>query len=117
MNMYILIALLILVESGGDPNAIGDHGLAVGVLQIHPCVVADVNRVCKTNYMLNDRLNPILSRKMGSAYLWYWTNRYEKETGLPPTPKIMAAIWHLGPRGWKDPRADAYWQKIKSKMT
>ena len=37
-----LILALCLIESSLDPNAIGDGGEAVGILQIHECVILDV---------------------------------------------------------------------------
>lgn len=37
-----LLAALIAHESGGDPNAVGDGGLAVGLCQMHPNACHDV---------------------------------------------------------------------------
>ena len=48
-------------ESRGDASAIGDSGKAVGVLQIHPIMVREANRIMdlkkedKAHYTYNDR--------------------------------------------------------------
>lgn len=46
-NLITLSLLLAMaqVESAGRPSAIGDGGRARGALQIHRCVVVDVNRL------------------------------------------------------------------------
>lgn len=54
------IEAVIWKESKGDANAIGDSGKAVGVLQIHPIMVREANRILamkdesKTNYYKYD---------------------------------------------------------------
>lgn len=57
-----LINALVKVESKGVRTAIGDKGRAVGILQIHKCVVDDVNRICKTTYTYADRKDAKKSR-------------------------------------------------------
>ena len=69
------ISLLIQLESGGDPSAIGDHGQAVGILQIHPCMVQFVNRRHGTAFTLADRLDPVASRQMCELFLVDLWNR------------------------------------------
>ena len=54
------IEAVIWKESKGDSNAIGDSGKAVGVLQIHPIMVREANRILaladesKANYYVYD---------------------------------------------------------------
>ena len=55
-----LVDAMIHVESRGDSTAIGDGGRAVGVLQIHPIMVREVNRILAKNgsdvrYTYDDR--------------------------------------------------------------
>ena len=64
-----LILALCLIESSLDPNAIGDGGDAVGILQIHECVILDVNRIYGTEYNLNDRYDPMLSKMICRKWL------------------------------------------------
>lgn len=62
-----MIDALIHVESGGHPDAVGDDGQAVGVLQIHPCVIDDL-RVAGYDFTLDDRLDPDRSIAIFNAY-------------------------------------------------
>jgi hypothetical protein len=50
MNWDVLLFALMVVESNGDCSAVGDDGKALGCLQIHACVVEDVNRIYGTSY-------------------------------------------------------------------
>ena len=113
-----LILVLCLVESSLDPNAIGDGGDAVGILQIHECVIQDVNRIYKTDYYLNDRYDPMLSKMICRKYLSHWGKVYTKRTGKEPTAEILAKIWNGGALAYEktNPRVverlDAYWGKV-----
>lgn len=45
----LFVEAVIWRESRGDANAIGDSGKAVGVLQIHPIMVREANRIIAMN--------------------------------------------------------------------
>lgn len=62
-----LIEALIMVESRGQADAVGDDGMAVGILQLWPCVVDDL-QVAGYDYTLDDRLDPEKSRAMFNDY-------------------------------------------------
>lgn len=62
-----MIDALIEVESNGQPDAVGDDGQAVGILQIHPCVIDDL-RVAGYDFTLDDRLDPDRSIAIFNAY-------------------------------------------------
>lgn len=113
--IYALINALIAVESHGDANAIGKSG-EVGILQIRPCVVEDVNRVYHTNYRLDDRRDKAASIKICELYLGYWGTRYEERTHKSATPEVLARIWNGGPNGWKKESTKAYWEKVERKI-
>ena len=56
----LFVEAVIWRESRGDSNAIGDNGKAVGVLQIHPIMVREANRILAMNgkensYTYDDR--------------------------------------------------------------
>lgn len=51
-----LVCALMLIESGGVPTAIGDDGLAIGTLQIHPIMVRERSAVAGTVGVLTNRL-------------------------------------------------------------
>lgn len=103
-----LLDALQTVESNGNANAIGDGGKAVGILQIHPCVVADVNRIHGTRYTLSDRLDPAKSRDIARLYLSHYCKTDSDEAN--------ARTWNGGPRGAKRKATLAYWRKVRAAL-
>lgn len=57
------------IESSGRPNVRGDNGKALGLYQLHQCVITDYNRANKTKYVHKDALNPQISHLIASWYL------------------------------------------------
>ena len=113
-----LILALCLIESSLNPNAIGDGGDAVGILQIHECVIQDVNRIYGTEYNLNDRYDPMLSKMICRKYLKHWGKVYYQRTGKQPTAEVLAKIWNGGALAYEKTnpivvqRLDNYWEKV-----
>ena len=96
------------VESGGKSDAVGDGGKAVGILQIHPIMVEDCNRIVgEKRFTLADRLDPAKSREMFRIY----SDHYAKGN----TEKA-ARNWNGGPNGHKKSATLAYWSKVKAAM-
>ena len=58
MNLAPLIVALIVVESGGDPNAVGDHGKARGILQIHKACWQDGTQELGVDWPYEDVWDP-----------------------------------------------------------
>ena len=117
-----LIPFLCLIESNNDPNAIGDNGKAVGILQIHECVVHDVNKYILANspqsgtYTLEDRLDPKKSKEICSIYLTIWGRYYEETTNIPADIEVLSRIWNGGAKGWSKSSTEKYWDKVESKI-
>ena len=111
-----LINALVKVESNGNSAAVGDGGKAVGVLQIHQGVVDDVNRICKTTYTYADRKDAKKSREMCRKFLTHWGRHYQKKTKNVATDEVLSRIWNGGPRGWKNPATNKYWNKVKKAL-
>jgi len=102
-----LLSAIIQVESGGDPNAIGDGGRAVGILQIHPIMVKDVNRILgHERYTLEDRYSPEKSIEM----FWIYTNHYSPHE----SDEVVARRWNGGPKGDTKPSTVRYWERVRS---
>lgn len=95
-------------DFAANPPA-GDHGRALGVLQIQVSVVRDVNRIYKTHYKHTDALSPKKSIEMARLYLGYWGGQYQKKTGKVPTDEVLARIWNGGPTGWREKATKRYW--------
>lgn len=108
----IVILALCSVESGNNPAAIGDHGRAVGILQVHAECVRDVNRIVGEKwYTLEDRYNPAKSKEMARIYLNYYCSK--ERLGRPATAEDYARTWNGGPR-YNKKTTNGYWHKVKT---
>jgi len=95
-----------LVESSGrtDPPD-GDGGKAVGPLQIHQCVLDDVNEKYGMNFTIDDCREIESAKLIVKLYITMWMDAYKEE--------IAARIFNGGPRGWRKKSTDAHWRKIE----
>lgn len=103
-------AAIAMVESGGDPHCRpGDAGQAVGILQIRPIMLRDVNRIVGENrYSLDDRRNVRKSVEMFVIHsMHYWPNG---------GPEQWARAWNGGPQGPQREATAGYWQKVQRAM-
>lgn len=112
----MLISALMIVESDGRAEAIGDSGRAVGVLQIHPECVQDINRFARTVYTLDDRTNEQKSVEMCWRYLYNYGSQYRRKTGREPTAETLARIWNGGPSGYNKEATRRYWEKVQAEL-
>lgn len=127
MNLLpALISAMIAVESGGDFRAVGDGGRALGILQIHKEVIADVNRIYKTSFRHKDSLNPVLAREICELYLRHYAAPVFAQGATPgklcalselQNAEICARIWNGGPAGWKKEATRGYWEKVRREMS
>ena len=103
-----LIAAIIHVESRGDSMAYNTKEDAVGVLQIRPIMVREVNRLLGYNkYTLNDRWNKSRSIEMFNVI---------KDHTPHPTNEKLARNWNGGPKGYKHNNTLGYWKKVKENL-
>lgn len=99
-TLDFVIEALALVESGNDEKAIGDSGLAVGALQIHPITVREANRILgERRFSYSDRFNADSSKQIAKIILRYWGKQYAETYGIQPTALTYAYIWNGGPKG------------------
>ncbi len=131
----VLISALIAVESGSVDvseyrrdgvsanRIVGDNGKALGCLQIHKEVVADVNRIYKTQFKHEDALNPVLAKEICELYLKHYAGETlrrirpgEFAQGDAGASEICARIWNGGPAGWKKTSTEIYWNKVKKQL-
>ena len=111
-----LIVAMIQVESRGLDSAIGDTHLgepSVGVLQLRPIMVSEVNRILKKQksekrYKLKDRF----SREKSIEMFMVWKNYYHPKGGF----EEIARTWNGGPSGHKIKRTEHYWAKVKLEL-
>lgn len=110
-----LIEALMSIESNYNPNAVGDGGKAVGILQIHPICVDDVNRIYGTSFEYTDRLDINRSYRICYLYLNHWGKHYEQSTNQLISPYILAQIWNGGAKGWSKTSTRPYAVKVVNK--
>ena len=103
-----LISALIIVESSGNDQAIGDQGRAIGCLQIHKAVVLDVNGFTGSHYRHQDMTNRAQARAVCEAYL--------KHYGKGCSTEQLARRWNGGPAGDRKSATEAYWAKVKKHL-
>ncbi len=103
-----LISALIIVESSGNDQAIGDNGRAIGPLQIHRGVVLDVNRITGSHYKHSEMTNRVAARAVCEAYL--------KAYGKGASTEQLARRWNGGPTGDRKSATEAYWAKVKKHL-
>ena len=117
-----LIAAMIIVESGGDPNAVGKNG-ELGILQQKEIFVNDVNRIMelqhrKRRYTYEDRLNPERAKDMADEWLHHYYRIYGLDHDYMPSILDMAGIYNAGYNGyitgaWKSEQVQVYQEKVK----
>jgi soluble lytic murein transglycosylase-like protein len=94
------------VESRRDPNAVGDHGRAIGVYQIHRDYWQDGTRILGTDWPYEDAVDPVKARQVVLAYL----RHYGRDLSLID----MARIHNGGPSGHKRQSTQDYARKIEA---
>jgi|EP01052_Picozoa_sp_SAG31_P034727 hypothetical protein len=111
-----LVNALIYVESRGLDSAIGDTHLdqpSVGVLQIRPIMVREVNRICKRigshqRFTLKDRFD----RNKSVHMFLIWKEFHHKDSDF----ESIARSWNGGPKGPKSSRTLPYWEKVEKQL-
>jgi len=103
-----LIDAIIHVESRGDSTAHNKREDAVGVLQIRPIMLREVNRLLGYDkYTLKDRWSKAKSIEMFEVIREHTTN---------PTDEKLARNWNGGWNGYKKPSTLKYWNKVKEQL-
>ena len=113
-NREELIEAMAFVESGGNPATIGDINLgtpSVGLLQIRPIMVREVNRILRKQgldkrFKNSDRRNGDKSIEMFNI----WADAYHLDSSF----EKMARNWNGGPKGFKKPATSHYWKKVQN---
>ena len=103
-----LVDAIIYVESRGDSMAYNKREDAVGVLQIRPIMLREVNRLLGYDkYTLKDRWSKAKSIEMFEVIREHTTN---------PTDEKLARNWNGGWNGYKRQSTLKYWNKVKQQL-
>jgi len=109
-NLLMIFFIIAHVESGGNPNAIGKNG-EVGIVQISPICVKEVNNHYGTTYKMTDCTNVVISWHIFQKYLNL--NCTKEKLHREPTCQDFVRIWNGGPKGYRSPKTLHYWRKFK----
>jgi hypothetical protein len=101
---------IIQVESSGNPWAIGDKGLAIGLGQFHHASWHDTSTWRRSHGMSVHSYamatNPTINRSYLVSWLQLNEQRFLHATGQLPTPSQLYAIHQLGFNGFKKRQFD-----------
>ena len=111
-----LIEALIQVESGGKEDCVGDKHLiipSIGVLQIRPIMVREINRILKMQgkdkrYKNKDRYSRVKSIEM----FIIWRDYHHKDD----SDEVISRCWNGGPKGYKRKKTLHYWNKVQKAL-
>lgn len=78
-------------------------------------VIDDVNDRYGTSYTAQDRKNVEKSRQIYKLYSDIYSRSFYKKFGRNPTDAERWKIWNGGPRGYRNPKTQAYVQAILAK--
>ena len=115
-NREELITAMAWVESGGNPATIGDINLpmpSVGLLQIRPIMVREVNRILtiqksELEYTLEDRWS-----RNKSIEMFHIVNGYHNKNS---TYEEIARAWNGGPKWIKKSLTKRYWKRVQREL-
>jgi soluble lytic murein transglycosylase-like protein len=96
------------VESRRDPNALGDHGRAAGIYQIHRAYWQDGTRILGVDWPYRDARDPQKARQVVRAYLSHY--------GRGKSLMDLARIHNGGPRGDEKQATRNYARKIAAAL-
>jgi hypothetical protein len=109
-----LLAIMMTVESGGDPNA--DSGVAKGLMQVTDLTARDINdRLIANKKNEYDLKDPDVSIEFGAVYVRYLIDQFgdaDQGPSWDETVSLVAAGYNGGPTAAKLYR-DKKWQGLE----
>ena len=116
----VLYSSIVWVESKGNANAKSRDG-SVGIVQIKPVMVKEVNRICKIQglekkFTLADRKNPRKSEEMFWIYQEFYNPELNRDSLTKSDLEMMARKWNGGPNGHKKRATRKYWNKVSKRL-
>ena len=116
----VLYSSIVWVESKGDANAKSKDG-SVGIVQIKPIMVKEVNRICKIQgldkkFTLADRNDPEKSAEMFWIYQEFYNPNLNRDSLSKEDMELMARKWNGGPDGHKKKSTKKYWRKVSKRL-
>ena len=109
MTWAKFITIIGMVESSFDVAAINEKENAIGLLQIRPCVVEDVNNHYGTDFNHLDCYDTVVASTVCVLYIKMWCKKKKYKCHV----ENAARIWNGGPDGPNKDSTLAYLNKIK----
>lgn len=101
-----VVAKVIQIESNGRHDAVGDGGRAIGVLQIWPIMVDEVNRLIgREEFTYDDRWDSLKSVQMFMHFQDKVNPEWDEE--------LAVRKWNGGIRGERNPKTLVHYEKYK----
>jgi len=110
MITNLLIIAILQVESGGDWNAIGDGGHALGGLPIQAIMVRHYNEATGSSVKHTEARNPATATRIACWYFGYLSKRYKRAL----TPAELYQCWNAGPDAVKRGQSVARGKRVAS---
>ena len=116
----VLYSSIVWVESKGNANAKSKDG-SVGIIQIKPVMVKEVNRICKIRgidkrFTLADRRNPSKSSEMFWIYQEFYNPDIKRDSLSKEDLELMSRKWNGGPNGHLKKATRKYWKKVSTRV-
>jgi len=116
----VLYSSISWVESKGKPNAKSRDG-SVGIVQIKPVMVAEVNRICKIRnldkkFTLKDRLDPEKSKEMFWIFHEFYDDDINWDSLSTADLETLARRWNGGPIGHRKRSTKKYWKRVLNRI-
>jgi hypothetical protein len=102
-----LLTSIAWVESSGNPNALNQKEMAVGLLQVRQVRVDDYNMRTGKSYTLNEMYDTIMAKEV---FLYYASQSH------PSNLEEISRNWNGGQRGMKKQSTLEYWKKVKKNL-
>ena len=107
-----IMQILMVVETQGNADAIGDNGTAFGILQIRSICVRDVNRIYKVNFEHKKMFDVETSKNVFMAYMGHGWAHFVKRHGYDPSEQDLVRMWNGGIyTGYQRESTEPYYQK------
>lgn len=109
------------VESNNNPNAVSRRENSVGIVQIRPVMVEEVNRICKIKginkkFTLADRRDVVKSKEMFWIYQEFYNPEIQWDALSDNDLEILARKWNGGPKGHIKNATKKYWNKVNKQL-
>lgn len=114
MTLSELILAIMLVESNGNVDAVGDNNTAHGCLQLTEAYIQDAAVHAEEDWTVLDAYDKETSIRIFTAYMHKYAT--EERLGRKVSAEDVARIHNGGPNGWFKTSTLSYWKKVKAKL-